>query len=209
MAGAAAHGAVGGDDLDVAALARLRRARVAAVALVGIVLVVLAATGAYLTTSYRPTSAQAWGERYAALSDGTGPARTAHRWAGLAAVPLGAVAGGLVLAEAVVARGRRTAAGLGVVLGPVLAGAVALACVTGFLLPYDQLALWSVTVGSDIQGYGPVFGDEVRFALVRGAEVSAQELRARFVGHLALAGVAVGMLVLVARGPAARRRSVR
>ena len=204
-----AAGPDGGDDLDVLALERLRRARMASVALLGLALVVLTATGAHLTTSYRPTSAQAWGERYAALSDGSRPARTAHRWSGLAAVPLGAVAGCLALAEAVVARGRRSLAGLGVVLGPVLAAAVAGACLTGLLLPYDQLALWSVTVGSDIRGYGPVFGDEVRFALIGGAEVSAQELRARFVGHLALAAAAVVLLVLVARGPAARRRSVR
>ena len=33
---------------------------------------------------------------------------------------------------------------------------------TGYLLPWDQLALWAVTVGTNMMGYTPVFGDQVR-----------------------------------------------
>ncbi len=37
---------------------------------------------------------------------------------------------------------------------------------TGYLLPWDQLALWAVTVGTNMMGYTPVFGNEVRFVLL-------------------------------------------
>ena len=37
---------------------------------------------------------------------------------------------------------------------------------TGYLLPWDQLALWAVTVGTNMAGYTPVFGEEVRFVLL-------------------------------------------
>ena len=32
---------------------------------------------------------------------------------------------------------------------------------TGYLLPWDQLSLWAVTVGTNMMGYTPVFGDNV------------------------------------------------
>ena len=42
---------------------------------------------------------------------------------------------------------------------------------TGYLLPRDQLALWAVTVGTNMIGYTPVFGRDVRFVLLGGAEI--------------------------------------
>ena len=37
---------------------------------------------------------------------------------------------------------------------------------TGYLLPWDQLALWAVAVGTSMMGYTPVLGDQVRFVLL-------------------------------------------
>ena len=37
---------------------------------------------------------------------------------------------------------------------------------TGYLLPWDQLSLWAVTVGTNMMGYTPVFGDNVKFVLL-------------------------------------------
>ena len=42
---------------------------------------------------------------------------------------------------------------------------------TGYLLPWDQLALWAVTVGTNMMGYTPVFGSQVRFVLLGGVEI--------------------------------------
>ena len=39
---------------------------------------------------------------------------------------------------------------------------------TGYLLPWDQLAFWAVTVGSNIVAYMPWLGEKVRFLLLGG-----------------------------------------
>jgi len=37
---------------------------------------------------------------------------------------------------------------------------------TGYLLPWDQLAFWAITVGTSIAGYAPVFGKQIKFILL-------------------------------------------
>ena len=57
---------------------------------------------------------------------------------------------------------------------------------TGYLLPWDQLAYWAVTVGTAIAGYAPVAGEQVRFLLL-GDRVVGQEALIRFyVLHVAV-----------------------
>ena len=55
---------------------------------------------------------------------------------------------------------------------------------TGYLLPWDQLALWAVTVGSNMGGYTPVFGDQVSFVLLGGIQVGAPTLLRFYVLHV-------------------------
>ena len=55
---------------------------------------------------------------------------------------------------------------------------------TGYLLPWDQLALWAVTVGTNMMGYTPVFGQEVRFVLLGGAEIGSETLLRWYVLHV-------------------------
>ena len=55
---------------------------------------------------------------------------------------------------------------------------------TGYLLPWDQLALWAVTVGTNMAGYTPVFGEEVRFVLLGGKEISPETLLRWYVLHV-------------------------
>jgi quinol-cytochrome oxidoreductase complex cytochrome b subunit len=43
---------------------------------------------------------------------------------------------------------------------------------TGYLLPWDQLAIWAVTVGMNMAGTAPLLGDEVQITLLGGLEVS-------------------------------------
>jgi quinol-cytochrome oxidoreductase complex cytochrome b subunit len=65
---------------------------------------------------------------------------------------------------------------------------------TGTLLPWDQLALAAVTVGTNIRGFfTAAFDDQVKFVLIGGVEISRATLRAWFVVHafvLPVAGVA-------------------
>ncbi|MEK7220928.1 MAG: cytochrome b N-terminal domain-containing protein, partial [candidate division NC10 bacterium] len=39
---------------------------------------------------------------------------------------------------------------------------------TGYLLPWDQLAFWAITVGTSIAAYAPVVGDTFRYLLLGG-----------------------------------------
>ena len=55
---------------------------------------------------------------------------------------------------------------------------------TGYLLPWDQLALWAVTVGTNMMGYTPVFGQEVRFVLLGGKEIGSETLLRWYVLHV-------------------------
>jgi quinol-cytochrome oxidoreductase complex cytochrome b subunit len=55
---------------------------------------------------------------------------------------------------------------------------------SGYLLPWDQLALWAVTVGSNMAGFSPVIGDQVKFALLAGVEVSGATLLRFYVLHV-------------------------
>src|SRR5690242_9785620 len=41
---------------------------------------------------------------------------------------------------------------------------------TGYLLPWDQLAFWAITVGTNIAGYVPVLGDSARHILLGSTE---------------------------------------
>ena len=43
---------------------------------------------------------------------------------------------------------------------------------TGYLLPWDQLAIWAVTVGMNMAGTTPLLGDDARLVLLGGLEVS-------------------------------------
>ena len=57
---------------------------------------------------------------------------------------------------------------------------------TGYLLPWDQLALWAVTVGTNMMGYTPVFGEQVRFVLLGGVEIGTDTLLRWYVLHVLL-----------------------
>jgi quinol-cytochrome oxidoreductase complex cytochrome b subunit len=47
---------------------------------------------------------------------------------------------------------------------------------TGYLLPWDQLALWAVTVGHGIGGSAPYFGDETQLIVFGGYEIGPNAL---------------------------------
>jgi len=57
------------------------------------------------------------------------------------------------------------------VVGVILLILTLLLSFTGYLLPWDQLALWAITVGTNIAGAAPVLGGESRFVLIGGFEV--------------------------------------
>jgi len=66
---------------------------------------------------------------------------------------------------------------------------------TGYLLPWDQLAFWAVTVGSNIAAYMPVIGDYLRFLMLGGNEVGQMALLRFYVLHVALLPLAACALL--------------
>jgi quinol-cytochrome oxidoreductase complex cytochrome b subunit len=54
---------------------------------------------------------------------------------------------------------------------------------TGYLLPWDQLAFWAITVGSNILSAVPVLGAKIRFLMLGGHTVSANALLRFYVLH--------------------------
>jgi quinol-cytochrome oxidoreductase complex cytochrome b subunit len=151
---------------------------------------VLATTGVWLWFRYVPTASRAWpGTR--GPSSGESWIRTTHRLVAFLVVVL-------AVATLVLVIGRRIRSGVrGVVAGiAVLVTAVA-ASLTGYLLPWDQLALWAVTVGSDIRGVQAPFRADVKYILIGSHEVSPGTYRFWAVSHVVL-GVLVGAALILA-----------
>jgi quinol-cytochrome oxidoreductase complex cytochrome b subunit len=70
------------------------------------------------------------------------------------------------------------------VIGVMLLLLTLLLSFTGYLLPWDQLALWAVTVGTNMMGYTPVLGQEVKFVLLGSKEIGNDTLLRWYVLHV-------------------------
>jgi quinol-cytochrome oxidoreductase complex cytochrome b subunit len=83
------------------------------------------------------------------------------------------------------------------VVGVVLLLLTLLLSFTGYLLPWDQLAIWAVAVGTSMMGYTPVIGNQVRFVLLGSVEIGPSTLIRWYVLHvLALPFVATIFLAV-------------
>jgi quinol-cytochrome oxidoreductase complex cytochrome b subunit len=68
---------------------------------------------------------------------------------------------------------------------------------TGYLLPWDQLAYWAITVGTSIAGYAPVVGQKLKFMFLGGHVVGESALIRFYVLHVVVLPVAAMMLIAV------------
>jgi len=66
---------------------------------------------------------------------------------------------------------------------------------TGYLLPWDQLSYWGITVGSNIISSIPLVGDRLRFVLLGGHTVNANALLRFYVLHTVILPLIVILLV--------------
>ncbi len=66
---------------------------------------------------------------------------------------------------------------------------------TGYLLPWDQLAYWAITVGTNIAGYAPVAGSAAREMLLGGTEVGQNALIRFYTLHVALLPALIVLLI--------------
>jgi len=72
-----------------------------------------------------------------------------------------------------------------------------LASYTGYLLPWDQLSYWGITVGSSILSSIPFIGEKLRFILLGGHTVNANALLRFYVLHVVILPLAIILLVSV------------
>lgn len=68
---------------------------------------------------------------------------------------------------------------------------------TGYLLPWDQLAFWAITVGTSIAGFAPLVGDTIRLVLLGGTGVGEGALLRFYVLHVLVIPLAITLLVAV------------
>jgi quinol-cytochrome oxidoreductase complex cytochrome b subunit len=68
---------------------------------------------------------------------------------------------------------------------------------TGYLLPWDQLAFWAITVGSNILSSVPVLGAKIRFLMLGGNTVNANALLRFYVLHCVILPLAAIMFIAI------------
>jgi quinol-cytochrome oxidoreductase complex cytochrome b subunit len=83
------------------------------------------------------------------------------------------------------------------VVGVVLLIVTLLLSYTGYLLPWDQLAYWAITVGSNIMSAVPVLGQKIRFLMLGGNTVNANALLRFYVLHCVILPLAAFLLIAI------------
>ncbi len=69
------------------------------------------------------------------------------------------------------------------IIGVVLLLATLFLSFTGYLLPWDQLAYWAITVGTNIASAAPLVGEKTRFLLLGGNQIDQNTLLRFYVLH--------------------------
>src|SRR5256884_4984414 len=132
--------------------------------------IVLTVTGIFLMFFYRPDAASAWNSIYTLQTAVTFGllVRNMHRWA----AHLMVLAVFLHMARVFYHGAYKPPREFNWAVGVLLLFLTLLLSFTGYLLPWDQLSLWAVTVGTNMAGFTPVFGNEVKFVLLGSKEIS-------------------------------------
>jgi quinol-cytochrome oxidoreductase complex cytochrome b subunit len=66
---------------------------------------------------------------------------------------------------------------------------------TGYLLPWDQLAYWAITVGTNIAAYAPLVGDNLKFLMLGGHVIGPMTLLRFYVLHCVMLPLLMLMLI--------------
>ena len=163
-------------------------------------LVVVVVTGIWLSFAYRPSAADAWDDLGMSGTSSSATLTSFHlaaAWTLAGSAAVGAIAGLLDLR-----RGRSPRVAM-VLTVP----AVWLSFQLGRLLPWEQLALWTVVPPSGLSGVnvGAILRDDIRFIFVDGREVDPDVYLAAVLAHLMVAALLVaGWVTLGAIGSARR-----
>jgi quinol-cytochrome oxidoreductase complex cytochrome b subunit len=156
---------------------------------------ILIATGILLMFYYHPSVPQAYRdmkELQYVVDDGLF-LRNLHRWAAHLMV-FGAF---LHMLRVFYHRAYRPPRQFNWVVGVVLLLLTLLLSYTGYLLPWDQLAFWGVSVGTNMIKEMPYFGENVRFLVLGGNTVSENALLRFYVLHCVVLPLALVIFLAV------------
>jgi len=156
---------------------------------------ILTATGVLLMFYYHPSVPQAYRDmkelRY--VVDNGVFLRNLHRWA----AHLMVLAAGFHMLRVFYHRAYRPPRQFNWVIGVVLMLLTLLLSYTGYLLPWDQLAFWGVSVGTNMAKAAPVLGEPMRFLLLGGNIVSENALLRFYVLHCVVLPAALLLFISV------------
>jgi quinol-cytochrome oxidoreductase complex cytochrome b subunit len=156
-----------------------------------VLFVVLTLTGLYLMLYYHPSVPQAYHdmkELQFVVSNGVF-LRNMHRWAAHAMV----LAVFLHMLRVFYHKAYRPPREFNWVVGVVLLLMTLLLSYTGYLLPWDQLAFWGVSVGTNMVQAMPVLGPRIRFLLLGGNIVGDNALLRFYVLHCVILPLALAL----------------
>jgi quinol-cytochrome oxidoreductase complex cytochrome b subunit len=83
------------------------------------------------------------------------------------------------------------------VIGVLLLTVTFLLSFTGYLLPWDQLALWAVTVGTNIAASTPLLGQKVQYLLIGGPTIGQAALIRFYTLHVVGLPLIAAVLMVV------------
>jgi quinol-cytochrome oxidoreductase complex cytochrome b subunit len=83
------------------------------------------------------------------------------------------------------------------VVGVILLFSTILLSFTGYLLPWDQIAYWAITIGTNMGGYAPLFNTPVNRLLLGGLEVGQNTLLRFYVLHIMVLPLTVAAFLAV------------
>lgn len=155
--------------------------------------IVLVVTGAWLMFFYVPSVERAYTDIQSlatAVNFGT-LMRTVHRWA----AHLMVVGVFLHMCRVFYTGGYKSPREFNWMVGVVLWVLTLLLSFTGYLLPWDQLAYWAITVSTNIIGAFPFIGEWARVMLLGGYEVGPPALIRFYTLHIAILPGLMAMLI--------------
>ena len=83
------------------------------------------------------------------------------------------------------------------VVGVVLLFLTIMLSFTGYLLPWDQIAFWAITVGTQMATYAPLLSSESAFFILGGIQVGEGTLLRFYVAHVILFPLITAILMIV------------
>ncbi len=155
----------------------------------------LVVTGVLLMFYYRPAVPQAYRdmkELEFVVTSGSF-LRNLHRWSAHAMVAFVF----LHMARVFFSGAYRPPREFNWVIGVLLLIITLLLSYTGYLLPWDQLAFWAITVGTNMAQAAPVIGPRSRFLLLGGNIIGENALIRFYVLHCVVLPLAGGLLIAV------------